>query len=432
MRNLINCLLLFLFAANFYSCSKDYTDVDDTSGCYVFTLTSDDDSILQGDTYLFFFDDDNNLVTYCNYDFVEDYRQFLNLDSGSYTVLALTNADADLVALILSGELTLQEILELLGDYDLDTMGFGVMAVIIDALGNNEITIDVVGDIDDLDFSALSLAISYPIDSIPEYTKSGDSSLRLRTTIELLKSGSSVYRGSWFLDEQDADLNYLKSIYLNEGDYDLVLWADYVSDVDTDYHYDTSNLSNVSVLSSSLYTANSDYRDAFVMYTSVTVSKDDTSAKLIETYRPAAKYSIVSTDVEKYNESRVENGYAEVSDLDIQVTYNGYFPSAYSVTTGKLTNALTGYSYSSAVSSYDDQSATIAKDFVMVANGNESSVSLSIVVKNTDGEIINEFNSITVAYKSGYHTTVTGNFLTQSNGGFVLEQDWDGEFNVNF
>ncbi len=299
----------------------------------------------------------------------------------------------------------------------------------------NNIDIFIEDEVSKLDFPSVALSIATPSSIMSDYNSSSRSALtyaeesaKLRMTIEMQRGASIVFRKSYFVEESIFE----RELFAREGDYNIVVWADYAFSLSDDLHYNTAQFNKIETLSANQYIANSQDKDAFAAYVTTSVSTKGSYIDPIEMYRPLAKYSIVTNDIEKYNQERAKSGYAELTDLSIEVYYTGYLPTAYNIYSGRLTNAQLGYKYNASIGDITEKTAVIATDFVFVANGASSSVTIAVIVKDANGGIINEFGNINVAYGSGYHTTITGSFLTENNGGFELDQEWDGSFNVEF
>lgn len=229
----------------------------------------------------------------------------------------------------------------------------------------------------------------------------------------------------------DAEGIYRFDLSLENGEYDINLWADYATDANTDYHYITNDLNLVKILPRESYIANTDTRDAFSQHIVLDIT-DGTGTETVTMYRPLAKYRLVTTDVAKYNELRPKQGWAPLEDLNIEIVYEGFWPNAYSVPNACPAGAEVGYSYVSAWSEPGKMEATVGKDYVFV-NGTESFVKVSITFRDNDGKIISSIRNLQIDYRIGYLTTVRGNFLTASTGGGIqIDTEWSGEYEIEF
>ncbi len=181
------------------------------------------------------------------------------------------------------------------------------------------------------------------------------------------------------------------------------------------------------------YTACTDYKDAAYAYlesVSVTAEGGGTAVAL---ERPLAKYRIVTKDIDRY---RQLEGVPPLEELTVGVSYDEFFPSSFNVVTGRPNDAVEGVSYGCAPSWEADAegNAALASDWVLV-NGAESGVRLTVTVTAADGSTVCRTTGVSVPYRRGQLTTVSGNFLTAGlgGGGVDIDTGWDdGTFEVEF
>ena len=156
--------------------------------------------------------------------------------------------------------------------------------------------------------------------------------------------------------------------------------------------------------------------------------------------RPFAKYRLIATDVEAYY-NLIEKGEAlpPIEDLQVRVTYEGFFPTGFNVATGKPNDALnTGIHYSSVptvAEGYDAKvNRQVGADFVLT-NGEESFVTVTIQMIDTNtGEAVATVQHVKIPYKRGHLTTVTGHFLTagKTPGGVQIDTEWGEDIVIEF
>ena len=120
--------------------------------------------------------------------------------------------------------------------------------------------------------------------------------------------------------------------------------------------------------------------------------------------RPFAKYRLIATDVEAYY-NLIEKGEAlpAIEDLQVRVTYEGFFPTGFNVATGKP--------------------------------GEESFVNVTIQMIDTNtGDIVATVQHVKIPYKRGHLTTVTGHFLTagKTPGGVQIDTEWGEDIVIEF
>ena len=313
--------------------------------------------------------------------------------------------------------------------------------------------------------STVRLSLALPEADLPVYTatRAGDDSIpanrQLRLVVEVFPQGENIplYNDTQFCTLQ-ADSTYLAELSLMPGDYDLRLWADW----DGGY-YNADDLGKVLILTDS-YVANgeTDKKDAYYGSLSLTLpSREGTQTGkslpsgevggasssptggvegAISLERPFAKYRLIATDVEAYYNliSKGENLPA-IEDLQVRVTYEGFFPTGFNVATGKPNDALnTGIHYSSVptvVEGYDAAvNRQVGADFVLT-NGEESFVNVTIQMIDTNtGDIIATVQHVKIPYKRGHLTTVTGHFLTagKTPGGVQIDTEWGDDVMIEF
>ncbi len=314
---------------------------------------------------------------------------------------------------------------------------------------------------DDVLPSTVRLSLALPEADLPVYTatRAGDDSIptnrQLRLVVEVFPQGENIplYNDTQFCTLQ-ADSTYLAELSLMPGDYDLRLWADW----DGGY-YNADDLGKVLVLTDS-YVANgeTDKKDAYYATAPITIhspsltlprregtqtGKSLPSGEVggaVSLERPFAKYRLIATDVEAYY-NLIDKGEAlpDIEDLQVRVTYEGFFPTGFNVATGKPNDALnTGIHYSSVptvAEGYDAKvNRQVGADFVLT-NGEESFVNVTIQMVDTNtGDIVATVQHVKIPYKRSHLTTVTGHFLTagKTPGGVQIDTEWGNDVMIEF
>ena len=281
---------------------------------------------------------------------------------------------------------------------------------------------------DDVLPSTVRLSLALPEADFPAYTPTrttgSDSAThdrQLRLVIEVFPQGENtplydenapLYNDTQFCTLQ-ADGTYLAELSLMPGNYDLRLWADWNGG-----YYNTDDLSAVTVLTDS-YVANgeTDKKDAYYGNFPLTISPSLTLPRregtqtgkslpsgevggassspsggvegAISLERPFARYRLIANDVEGYL-NLIKNGenLPAIEDLQVRVTYEGFFPTGFNVATGKPNDALnTSIHYTSVptvADGYDEATARqVGADFVLT-NGEESAVTVTIQMIDTN------------------------------------------------
>ena len=294
--------------------------------------------------------------------------------------------------------------------------------------------------------STVRLSLALPEADLPVYTatRAGDDSIpanrQLRLVVEVFPQGENIplYNDTQFCTLQ-ADSTYLAELSLMPGDYDLRLWADW----DGGY-YNADDLGKVLILTDS-YVANgeTDKKDAY--YAATTLSNPSSPAGGVEgasvsLVRPFAKYRLIATDVEAYY-NLIDKGEAlpDIEDLQVRVTYEGFFPMAFNVGTGKPNDALnTGIHYTSVpavAEGYDEaKNIQLGADFVLTADDESFTTVTLQMIDIATGEAVTTVEHVKIPYKRGCLTTVTGNFLTASKtpGGVQVDTEWGENIVIGF
>lgn len=395
------------------------------------------------DVHLYFFDSSEMLAKHIYYPTMQSLAlDRMLMESGYYTIFAILNTEESLVPTVARS-------------VDVPKISFASFCQWVKSLDNGSypdlatglvryevkegvslITIDVKKGSEAVELSTLTLNLTFPSPML-DYVKQkksrsvGDVEM-LRAVIELYKKGTNerVLRKEEFVTQIGDENVYTATLLVTPGTYDIRLWADYTTEATTDNHYITTNTQDVKILPKEQYLANTDTKDAFVTTQILTIDKTE-QIENITMNRPVAKYRLVATDLEKYETLRKQRNYPPIEELNISVVYESYLPAGYDMWTGTLTDSQMGYGYNSAISENTDTMVTLAKDFVLV-NGEESGVQVKLLLKDSTGKVISGVSGIIINYRSGYLTTIKGDFLTAGKGGVDIVTEWEGEYNVEF
>ena len=453
MRYMMKCKLSLLLAALMLllptSCDKDIHEgeypLPEGQGAMIIGLESQAEVT---DLILYLFGSDGTAVLCETYDNPRELASgHIPVPAGSYTlVIVVANGDpADTKVEPLPEQTTIPDLVEWLKAHAAD------FPYMLTASEQVEVT---SGDIERLHLvltdgtsgihlTTLSLSLTVPGLDLPAYTatRASSDSKPLRCVAEVYQAGTSnrVHRRIQDCALQ-SDGTFLAELSLMPGDYDLRLWADWNGG-----YYNADDLGKVLVLTDS-YVANgeTDKKDAYYAATSISVVSQSSPTGGVEgalsLERPFAKYRLIATDVEAYY-NLIEKGEAlpDIEDLQVRVTYEGFFPTGFNVATGKPNDALnTGIHYSSVptvAEGYDAKvNRQVGADFVLT-NGEESFVTVTIqmVDTNTD-EAVATVQHIKIPYKRGHLTTVTGHFLTagKTPGGVQIDTEWGEDIVIEF
>ncbi len=436
MKKILYILTLILLFASCERECNDWKNIEEPAIVVGFNT----DAVMDrpfNDLHLLFFDEEDMLVRHDYHTDMEEVAlEHKLIESGSYTILAVFNTEEGFldVAQTKSDSLTLPSI-------ELFTFMNQLKTVYTEELYSDMLTgmvsCEVAGGLlqtiititDQPITEAMTpttLELVYPNMEFQPFTKSA-SVPQLRAVVEVFKKDSEtrVMRKTLFIND-----NPRIDLLLEKGEYDVRVWSDYSEHANIDNYYITANTKSIRVRPQVSYTAGSDNKDAYAGTTSINAGESRTQT--IELHRPFAKYKIVATDVEKYNELREkDNKLPPIEELQVQIVYENFFPTAYNMVDRILNGSDTGYKYTNTISSLTEQSATLASDYVMV-NGKESSVRVSIYLRDKSGEVVTSVNGIVINYKANHITTITGGFLTSGKGGVSVETEWDEDINFYF
>ena len=357
----------------------------------------------------------------------------LPLEAGHYTVAAVINADEEVTE---TSTLTaLHEWLDSEMNRDADLLS-GMAEVDVAEDGITRVTVPLRQGIFTL--PTLRLLLTLPDPKLPDYTpaknktRAAEATYIIRCVAELCKAGTdNVVLHKPVTPEPQTDGTFLVELSVPEGDYDLRLWTDYAhADAPlADTYYHTESLKAVSIVTEP-YTANTDTKDAAYHNESNVTLPEEGAEKTIKLQRPLAKYRIIANDVEAYRklaEAEPEK-YPPLEELTVTVRYENFFPSAFNVTNGKVTDALTGIGYATPLAGANSETGelVLASGWIM-AGTTESSVTVLLTVHDADGNTICQAKNILVEYKQGHLTTLRGKFLTAgiNNGGVTIDTSWE-------
>lgn len=292
----------------------------------------------------------------------------------------------------------------------------------------------------------LRLLLKLPEPKLPDYvpqvkSRTADAGYLLRCVAELRKAGTDqLILRKPATPSLQADGTYLVELATNEGFYDLSLWTDYARTTAplADTYYHTENLKAV-VINTHPYVANTDSKDAaYACRTNLSLPAEGAETK-VELQRPLAKYRLVATDAEEYRKLMAEDEteYPPLEQLTVKVTYEGFFPSSFNVSTEKPNGAVNGseiiYSQILPHTADADKEVEMGSDWVLV-NGTESFITVTIRIERSDGKVVSEKSGVRIDYRRGYLTTVKGKFLTagHTGGGIHIDTGWEGTYEVKF
>ena len=261
-----------------------------------------------------------------------------------------------------------------------------------------------------------------------------------------------------FTKSDISNLNHSVTIELNEGSYDLRVWADYVdAGSDKDKFYNTSDFSEIILTSEDVHVGSNDYRDAFEGEISIEVESGANNSgstitivneATIAMSRPMGKFKFIATDGEEFvrrmaelfNEQGIlsvdSNNMSyeqllqniDISQFKVVFRYNNFMPCSFNMFTDKAADAWTRVNFSSQMYSEQTKELTLGYDYIFVGN-NETELSISVDVYDNEGELLCSSRPIKVSIARSKLTIVKGELLSpqSSTGGAFIDPGYDGD-----
>lgn len=450
-------LFTFLFSLLFVACNREESHVvvpgesglQDGAAIIGFNTDSVTNRKFE-DTHLYCFDAEQKMILHNYYSTQKELsRDMLVMKDGTYTIVAVLNVGENFFPITEGDkEVLLDKLLIHVKrvEEDFPNMITGMLSGTFTArevVRMNITLFDKAGGITADAISTLTATITLPDAEFGEYQAArvrATASHNLRAVSEFFKKGTTelAARTTAVLMPAEQAGSYTMTVEVPQGEYDMVVWVDYANEGSTaDLWYNTESLQAVTLIATDKsYTSGSAAREVFYGTTAMTIA-DVTATVSLTTERPQAKYLLIADDIERYRELMVANPekYVPLDELSITIQYEGYLPDGFNALTGKPNSSELGYSYECELPAVgaDDTEVRVADDYVFV-NGTESSVVVTVVVTDKQGNTISRVKGITVQYKRNMVTTLRGDFLTAGviNPGINIDTDWDGVHEVEF
>lgn len=225
----------------------------------------------------------------------------------------------------------------------------------------------------------------------------------------------------------EADSCVTLSVGLDAGLYDIIVWSDYGKGL-RDRFYDTSDLRKVNIISRS-WNDDSPKDAATGIVRAVEINADGDRSVDVTLSRPIARYKLISTDLESYLRRSESNPkkYPPIESLSVEVGYELYVPTSFDPVGDRPVDSTSKLSYVFKPQTIADGSisaALIASDIIFT-DQTESTASLTLTVRNADGNTISRRTGIQVNYRRNCETVIRGNFLTSGFGSIIIDTSWD-------
>ena len=189
--------------------------------------------------------------------------------------------------------------------------------------------------------------------------------------------------------------------------YDLVFWADKMgTDLKTDLHYNTADLSNVTFVEDDAYLGNDDARDAF--FGTAQVISDKSQAVNVELKRPFGQLNVKTLDL-----AEVKAAAPALEPKKVKIEFKSV-PTAINLLTGELTDAKSAVAYADAAAVVDAE-GHLSFDYVLAPAGTEqflADFTMSFLDEN-GAEVAGAYDFSSIPVQRNYRTNVSGNLLTK-------------------
>lgn len=263
---------------------------------------------------------------------------------------------------------------------------------------------------------------------------------RRRFIVEAWRGGKPESRQVTVMDDAEDDgdgkITLPVRLKLHAVEYTLAVWTDHVAAGTTDdLYYDTGDLQCVACRDP--YTGSTPYRDCLYGTTALDLRqyRDKWNAKVqvkVEMARPLAKYELIATDVAEFLE-RTAQQRAQGESYTVTFSYSFYIPAVFDVLAGKPCESWPEISFTLPLALPEEGETLhpVGSDFIF-ANGGESSVLLTMEIRDSRGNRVSRVSGIDVPYRRGHLTTLKGAFLTsEMKGGVEIDTEWDGEVEID-
>ena len=243
------------------------------------------------------------------------------------------------------------------------------------------------------------------------------------------------------------DLDYTATIALDEGDWEIYAWADYVdAGSNSDKYYDTSDFGNIVYRDKDNYGGSNDCNDAFRGSTSVTVIHPDrffedeslpSYEATVPMMRPLGRFEFIATDVDAFltrvaavrsqSAKAADARSIDVSEFRVVFRYNAFMPSAFNIFTDLPSDSWTGVWFDSGMALRNDGEMLMGFDYVLVNATDGTVMNLDVEIYDPDGSLLSVTRGVEVPIVRSKLTIVKGEFLTSTeSGGVTVIPDFEG------
>lgn len=211
--------------------------------------------------------------------------------------------------------------------------------------------------------------------------------------------------------------------------YHVVAWGDFVAQgTDTDLHYDTSDLTNITCNDTNDKQINDESRDAYFYSQDITCDANNLNQNIV-LKRPFSKVRVVTTDWNYENLPMPDNfkiTYKNCTRFSGMNAVTGIATGAAADgTTEYVGNILTDKANKFYAGDYDsrDTCRTLTVDYLMV-NSDENKIHFELEALNGTESLLATDIKTDIPTKRNYLTTIVGNFLTADCKFTVSINEW--------
>ena len=269
------------------------------------------------------------------------------------------------------------------------------------------------------------------------------------------RSTRSESRHYVFTKPYSEDLDYTVTIALDEGDWEIYAWADYVdAGSSSDKYYNTSNLGNIVYSDKNNYGGNNDCNDAFRGSASVTVIHPDRFLEnetlpsyeaTVPMIRPLGRFEFIATDVDAFltrvaavrSQSGKASGASDTRSIDVSefrviFRYNAFMPSSFNIFSDQPSDSWTGIWFDGGMVLRSDGEMLLGFDYVLVNGTDGTLMNLNVEIYDTDGTLLSVTRGVEVPIVRSKLTIVKGEFLTSTgSGGVTVDPGYEGpDYNI--
>lgn len=235
---------------------------------------------------------------------------------------------------------------------------------------------------------------------------------------------------------EDGARRYTVDIeYLEQQDYDVLVWCDYVPGNGLeDHYYLTSSLRNVAINQDVPYVAGDTGRRAYYAHFTANLLLEGVTEKDVVMASPFAAYTLVASDAARYEEMQAVNGLPGYEDIGLKASYTGFFPCAFDVWDGVPVDAMAWPAVTAKVAKTAGGNILLCSDYIFAGKEPSfTSLSFTLTDKRTEN-VLSQVEDVRIYYIQGELTVVDGEYLTAgtSSDGVSVDDRWDGEIDIEF